>query len=200
MPEKKTSNMLVRDIPIDVWERIDKLCRRRRLKRRDFVEQALRFFEGEGAEQDEKESESGKPPGFDRLKRDLEDLKRKIKKDKGKDKKKVEQKIDTPDQKYRVGMDQLKPESDSKLIMKHLDSSNKAPSAEEKNKDRPKVEQGIDTPVRKNRVDMGQIKLESAGKLIMKRPNSINRSSSSEEKKNEVLTTVYCWGLDALDD
>ena len=135
MPEKKTSNMLVRDIPIDVWERIDKLCRRRRLKRRDFVEQALRFFEAEGAEQNEKESESSKPPGFDRLKRDLEDLKRKIKKDKGKDKKKVEQKIDTPDQKYRVGMDQLKPESDSKLIMKHLASSNREPSVEEKNKE-----------------------------------------------------------------
>jgi hypothetical protein len=81
MPEKKTSNMLVRDIPIDVWERIDKLCRRRSLKRRDFVEQALRFFEGEEPEQDEKESESDKPPGFDRLKRDLKDLKREINKD-----------------------------------------------------------------------------------------------------------------------
>ncbi len=144
MPEKKTSNMLVRDIPIDVWERIDKLCRRKNMKRRDYVEQALRFFEGEEAEQDEKQGESGKPPGFDRLKRDLEDLKRKIKKDK--DKEKVELKIDTPDQKYRVGIDQLKPESDSKLIMKHLASSNRAPSA--------------------------------------------------EKKKNEVLSTVYCWGLD----
>ncbi len=131
MPEKKTSNMLVRDIPIDVWERIDKLCRRRNMKRRDFVEQALRFFEGEEPEQNEKESESGKPPGFDRLNRDLEDLKREIKKDK--DQEKVEQKIDTPNQKYRVSIDQLKPESDSKLIMKHLDSGNKAPSSEEKN-------------------------------------------------------------------
>jgi hypothetical protein len=196
MPEKKTSNMLVRDIPIDVWERIDKLCRRRSLKRRDFVEQALRFFEGEGAEQDEKEPESGKPPGFDRLKRDLEDLKRKIKKDKGKDKKKVEQKIDTPDQEYMVGMDQLKPESDSKLIMKHLASSNRASSVEEKNKDRPKVEQRIDTSTQKNRVDMEQIKPESDSKLIMKHLTSSNRAPSAEEKKNEVLTTVYCWGLD----
>ena len=47
MPEKKTSSMLIRDIPMDVWERIDKLCRHRNMKRRDFVEQALRFFEGE---------------------------------------------------------------------------------------------------------------------------------------------------------
>jgi len=150
MPEKKTSNMLVRDIPIDVWERIDKLCRRRSMKRRDFVEQALRFFEGEqalhfsegkqalhfseGTEagDDEKESESGKPPGFDRLKRDIEDLKREINKDKGKEK--VEQRIDTSDQKHRVGIEQLKPENDNKLILKHLDSSNRAPSSEEKNK------------------------------------------------------------------
>ena len=134
MPEKKTSNMLVRDIPIDVWERIDKLCRRRRMKRRDFVEQALRFFEGEEVEQDEKISESGKSPGFDRLKSDLEDLKREIKKDKDKDKEKVVQKIDTPHRTYRVSMDQLKPESDRKLIMKHLDSSIRPSSPEEKNK------------------------------------------------------------------
>ena len=44
MSEKKTSNMLIRTIPIDVWERIDKLCRRKNLKRRDFIEQALRFL------------------------------------------------------------------------------------------------------------------------------------------------------------
>jgi hypothetical protein len=96
-------------------------------------------------------------------------------------------------------MDQLKPESDSKLILKHLDSSSSAPSSEEKKKDRPKVEQRIDTPAQKNRVNIEQIKPESASKLIMKRPNSINRSSSPEEKKNEVLSTVYCWGLDRVD-
>ena len=197
MPEKKTSNMLVRDIPIDVWERIDKLCRRRNMKRRDFVEQALRFFEGEEPEQNEKESESGKPPGFDRLKRDLEDLKQEIKKDN--DKEKVEQKIDTPNQKYRVSIDQLKPESDSKLIMEHLDSSNSAPSSEEKKKGRPKVEQKIDTPVQKYRVGIDQLKPESDSKLIMKHLGSSNRAPSSEEKKNEVLSTVYCWGLDRVD-
>jgi hypothetical protein len=47
---------------------------------------------------------------------------------------KVEQKTDTLYQKHRVGIEQLKPESDSKLIMKHLDASNRVPSSEEKNK------------------------------------------------------------------
>ncbi len=197
MPEKKTSNMLVRDIPIDVWERIDKLCRRRNMKRRDFVEQALRFFEGEGPEQDEKESESDKPPGFGRLKRDIEDLKREIKKDK--DKHEVEQKIDMPDQKYRAGIEQLKPESDSKLIMKHLDSSNRASSSEEKKKDKEKVELKIDTPDQKHRVSMDQLKPENDNKLILKHLDSSNRAPSSEEKNKKALTTVYCWGLDRMD-
>ena len=47
MPEKETSTMLIRAVPMDVWERIDKLCRRKNLKRRDFLEQALILFEGE---------------------------------------------------------------------------------------------------------------------------------------------------------
>jgi hypothetical protein len=80
--------------------------------------------------------------------------------------------------------------------MKHLASSNRASSVEEKNKDRPKVEQRIDTSTQKNRVDMEQIKPESDSKLIMKHLTSSNRAPSVEEKKNEVLTTVYCWGLD----
>ena len=45
MPEKKTSDMLVRAVPIDVWERVDRLCRRRGLKRRDFIEQAVALFD-----------------------------------------------------------------------------------------------------------------------------------------------------------
>jgi len=49
MPEKK--NMLIRGIPLDVWERIDTLCRRRDIKRREFLEQALTFFEGGGDRQ-----------------------------------------------------------------------------------------------------------------------------------------------------
>lgn len=51
MPEKKTSNMLIRKIPMDVWERIDTLCRRRGIKRREFLEQALSYFEGGGDRQ-----------------------------------------------------------------------------------------------------------------------------------------------------
>jgi hypothetical protein len=142
MPEKKTSNMLVRDIPIDVWERIDKLCRRQSMKRRDFVEQALRFFEGEQAlhfsegkeaGDDGKQSESGQPPDIEGLKRDIENLKREIKKDEVIQK--VEQKIDKPNQKHRVGIEQLKPASDSKLIMKHLGSSDPASASEEKKND-----------------------------------------------------------------
>ena len=111
------------------------------MKRRDFVEQALRFFEGEQAlhfsegkeaGDDGKQSESGQPPDIVGLKRDIENLKREIKKDEVIQK--VEQKIDKPDQKHRVGIEQLKPASDSKLIMKHLDSSNRVPPSEEKNK------------------------------------------------------------------
>jgi len=49
MPEKK--NMLIREIPLDVWERIDMLCRRRGIKRREFLEQALTFFEDGGERQ-----------------------------------------------------------------------------------------------------------------------------------------------------
>ncbi len=51
MPEKKTSNMLIRAIPMDVWERINTLCRRRGIKRREFLEQALALFEGGENEQ-----------------------------------------------------------------------------------------------------------------------------------------------------
>jgi hypothetical protein len=157
MPEKKTSNMLVRDIPIDVWERIDKLCRRNSMKRRDFVEQALRFFEeeqvlhfseGKEAGADKKQGDAGQPPDIEGLTKDTEDLKREIKKDEFIQK--IEQKIDEPDQKHKVDMDQLKPECDNKLIMKHLGSS--------------------------------------------------DRASPDQEKKNDVLTTVYCWGLDAQSD
>ena len=148
MPEKKTSNMLVRDIPIDVWERIDKLCRRKSMKRRDFVEQALRFFEGEQAlhfsegkeplrfyegkeaEYDGKQSESGQPPDIEGLKRDIENLKREIKKDEVIQK--VEQKIDIQDQKQRVSIDQIKPDSGSKIIMKRRDLSDRTSPSEEK--------------------------------------------------------------------
>jgi len=49
MPEKK--NMLIRGIPLDIWERIDTICRRRDIKRREFLEQALTFFEGGGDRQ-----------------------------------------------------------------------------------------------------------------------------------------------------
>jgi len=49
MPEKK--NMLIRGIPLDIWERIDILCRTRGIKRREFLEQALNYFEGAGDRQ-----------------------------------------------------------------------------------------------------------------------------------------------------
>jgi len=59
MPEKK--NMLIRGIPLDIWERIATLCRRRGIKRREFLEQALTFFEGGGDRQGhEQEAERAK--------------------------------------------------------------------------------------------------------------------------------------------
>ena len=95
MPGKKTSNMLVRGIPIDVWERIDKLCRRKGMKRRDFVEQALRFFEGEEAGLDRTQSEQSQLSDIDGLGSDITDLKRVITTDK--DRPRVGKKIDKPD-------------------------------------------------------------------------------------------------------
>jgi hypothetical protein len=56
MEEKKTIDMFVRDVPLDVWESVDRLCRRRGLKRRDFVEQALTLFEA-GEDGDGKDPE-----------------------------------------------------------------------------------------------------------------------------------------------
>jgi len=45
MTEKKTKDMLIREVPIDVWERVDRLCRQKGFKRRDFIEHTLSFFE-----------------------------------------------------------------------------------------------------------------------------------------------------------
>ena len=47
MPKKETKNMLVRAVDIDSWERIDRYCRQRGLKRREFLERAIDHFEGE---------------------------------------------------------------------------------------------------------------------------------------------------------
>ena len=128
MPGKKTSNMLVRDIPIDVWERIDKLCRRRNLKRRDFVEQALRFFEGETTEPENVKRESVQSSHFDRLSRDFEDLKRDI--NKHQDNPKAKGKIDMTAQKKRVSLAELKPDKTGTLIMEPPDPSRGVSSPE----------------------------------------------------------------------
>jgi len=62
MPEKK--NMLIRAIPMDIWERVDMLCRRRGIKRREFLEQALSYFEGgedrQGYEQEAEKARQAK--------------------------------------------------------------------------------------------------------------------------------------------
>ena len=43
--EKATTNMYVRDLPNEIWEKVDRLCRQRKIARRQFIEQALAFFE-----------------------------------------------------------------------------------------------------------------------------------------------------------
>jgi len=129
MPEKKTSNMYIRAIPIDVWERIDKLCRRKNMKRRDFVEQALRFFEAEEPEPDIKQGESAQPPDIKRLKRDVENLKGEVKKNK--DKPKAERKIDMTGRHKGVRIEQIKPDSAGKLILERPDPSGGISSLEE---------------------------------------------------------------------
>jgi hypothetical protein len=52
MPKKKkdTSTMLIRDVPLEVWERINRICKQRGIKRREFLKQALAFFEDRGKE------------------------------------------------------------------------------------------------------------------------------------------------------
>jgi hypothetical protein len=114
MPEKKTSSMLIRDIPMDVWERIDRLCRHKNMKRRDFVEQALLFFEGGETEVYSRKSEPIQPPDIDRLKRDIEDLKRDINKNKDKV--------------------HMMPESAVNLMKTYVDSENEAPASEKEKK------------------------------------------------------------------
>ena len=59
MKEKTTSNMLIRAVPLDVWERVDRLCRRKGFKRRDFIEQAVALF-------DAAENGDGKDPKAER--------------------------------------------------------------------------------------------------------------------------------------
>ena len=114
MPEKKTSSMLIRDIPMDVWERIDKLCRHRNMKRRDFVEQALRFFEGEEPPDYVRRSETVQSPDIDRLKREIEGLKQDINKNKDKV--------------------QMVPENAVELMKSYADSENEAPYRKDKQK------------------------------------------------------------------
>jgi hypothetical protein len=50
MPKKNkdTSNMYIRDVPLELWEKINRICKQRKIKRRQFVEQALAFFEDRG--------------------------------------------------------------------------------------------------------------------------------------------------------
>jgi len=45
MTEKKTKDMFIREVPIDVWERVDRFCRQKGFKRREYIEHALSFFE-----------------------------------------------------------------------------------------------------------------------------------------------------------
>ena len=48
MPKKKTVTMYIRKVPIDVWERIERICQRLSIKRREFIERCLVFFENDG--------------------------------------------------------------------------------------------------------------------------------------------------------
>jgi hypothetical protein len=47
MRKKATKNMLIRDLPVDQWELVDSFCRRRKMKRREFVSLALTKLEGQ---------------------------------------------------------------------------------------------------------------------------------------------------------
>lgn len=132
MAEKKTSNMLIRDIPIDIWERIDKLCRRQNLKRRDFVEQALRFFEGDKVETDRIQRESSQITAeIDESESEVEDFEMEVEMDH--DIHKVERKIDRSSQKNRVSIQQIKPERSGNLALNLPDSGIGAQPLPERN-------------------------------------------------------------------
>ena len=131
MAEKKTSNMLVRAIPIDIWERIDRLCRRRNMKRRDFVEQALHFFEETETEYNLIQNESTQSPDAREIKSDFKDPWRGIKRDKGS--RRLKQRFDASDQNNRVTTEQIKHETTGKLNLNQPDSGNGGPTFTEKN-------------------------------------------------------------------
>jgi hypothetical protein len=48
MKKNTTKNMLIRDLPLDQWEMVDSFCRRRKMKRREFIALALTRLEGQG--------------------------------------------------------------------------------------------------------------------------------------------------------
>jgi hypothetical protein len=86
--KKKTKTMYVRDVPLDVWERVNKICREKDLKLRNFIEQAVSLFEGnedqENPDQEEKNPldefniETAKIKGQLKLFKEIIDLKKKI--------------------------------------------------------------------------------------------------------------------------
>jgi hypothetical protein len=47
MKKNITKNMLIRDIPVDQWELVDSFCRRRKMKRRQFIALALSQLGGQ---------------------------------------------------------------------------------------------------------------------------------------------------------
>ena len=122
MAEKKTSNMLVRDIPIEIWERIDRFCRRNNLKRRDFVELAIRYFEGDEAEFDRKQIQPSQfSPDIEGLESDIEILQSDIVTDNVEHK--VEKQIDRSEHKNKVRIEQIKPEKTGLLKTTNLQDS-----------------------------------------------------------------------------
>jgi hypothetical protein len=71
-------NMLIRGVPLDVWERVDRLCLQLGLKRREFIEQALAFFqEGEGQKACEEgaEKEREARARFEQIKNSVKEIK-----------------------------------------------------------------------------------------------------------------------------
>ena len=47
--------MFIRDVPLEIWDRVNLICKKRKITRRQFVEQALAFFEDRGKQSREEE-------------------------------------------------------------------------------------------------------------------------------------------------
>ena len=264
MTEIKTSNMLIRAIPLDVWERVDRLCRRKGFKRREYIEHALSFFEeGEAHLETIKETEkirSAEEKIYEmaeiiklkkkigQIRKDIdciddyktemnmilelnkaeeevnqsikeniptyeipeeEEARRKMGLPEEYCKKQRYERIAIPegfDRGFDRGFDfeetPVKSFSESPGIQEMIRKVDelKLKRDSEEFKEKQEADQKVDTTSQENGVDEEPVKKESNNKVKLRRIDSSDEARSSEEKKKEIKTTVFGRGFEGLDD